>query len=137
MRELCPTGTVIGVDLITGSPVRGEYDFSPNLSGWQALFSRISPFAQKIKVPNILNIVDGLVYSNNRYRLNEVWRCADLLVKVPVQEYGLLEFDKYEKIIEAGYLAACEQLQGFPGVRELAPGKSDGLPSDSRIVEVS
>jgi len=109
MRERCPNGAVIGVDLITGSPVRGEYDFSPSLSGWQVLFSRILPFTRRIKVPTMLNIIDGLVYSNNRYRLNEIWRCADLLIKVPVEAYGLLEFDKYEKIIATGYRAAQEQ----------------------------
>jgi predicted acylesterase/phospholipase RssA/CRP-like cAMP-binding protein len=113
MRELCPTGTVLGVELVTGSPVRGEYDFGPSLSGWQVLFAHLSPASKRVRVPTILNIIDGLVYGANRYRLNEVWRCADRLVKVPVQTYGLLEFDKYEQIIEAGYQAAREQLQDF------------------------
>jgi predicted acylesterase/phospholipase RssA len=107
MRAMCPTGTVIGVDLVTSSSVSGEYDFGPSLSGWQALLGR------QVKAPNLLNIVGGLVENANRYHLNEVWRCADLLIKVPVQEFGLLEFDKHARIMQAGYLAAGKQIKEF------------------------
>ncbi len=113
MRELCPNGTVIGVDLITASPLNGPYDFGPSLSGWQVLLSRISPFRKKVQAPNLLDIVAGLVSSITRYRINESWHKADLLIRVPVQAYGLLEFDRYAEIIKAGYLAAQEQLKGF------------------------
>jgi predicted acylesterase/phospholipase RssA/CRP-like cAMP-binding protein len=113
MREFCPTGTVIGVDLVTGSPVNGTYDFGPSLSGWQALASRLTPNHNPVKAPNLFDIVNGLVYSNNRYRLNEVWRSADLIIRVPVEDYGLLEFDKFSQIVDQGYRTAIEQLEGF------------------------
>lgn len=113
MREMCPTGTVIGVDLLETSPVSGQYDFGASLSGWDVLKSRLSPFAKKVKAPNLVDIVGGIVYSNNRYRLNETWNQADLIIRVPAAEYGLLDFDKYENIIDLGYRAAREQLQNF------------------------
>jgi predicted acylesterase/phospholipase RssA len=113
MREMCPGGTVIGVDLLQSSPVQGEFEFDSSLSGWQVLLARIFPSRRKIKAPNLLNIVAGLVYSASRARLNETWRCADLLIKVPTENFGLLEFDKYTRIIEVGYRAAQEQLLGF------------------------
>lgn len=113
MREVCPTGTVIGVNLLTSSPTTGPYDFGPHLSGWQALLGRIFPFARQVKAPNLLDIVAGVVYSNNCYRLNEVQDCADLLIQVPVEAYGLLEFDKYAQVIELGYQAGVEALEGF------------------------
>jgi predicted acylesterase/phospholipase RssA len=113
MRELCPTGTVIGVELNTSSPVTGKYNFGPSLSGWQVLFSRLNPFVKAIQAPTLVDIVSGIVYSNNRYRLNETWQCADLLVRVPVETFGLLEFDKYAQIIETGYTSTREQIKGF------------------------
>jgi predicted acylesterase/phospholipase RssA/CRP-like cAMP-binding protein len=113
MREMCPTGTVIGVDLHTGSPTPGPYEFGPSLSGWQVLMRRLIPSARPIKAPNLLDIVAGIVYSNNRYRLNETCHCADLLIQIPVEAYKLLEFDKYAEIIELGYKTAKEQLKGF------------------------
>jgi predicted acylesterase/phospholipase RssA/CRP-like cAMP-binding protein len=115
MREMCPTGTVIGVDLVTSSPVSREYQFGPSLSGWQALLARVNPVGRKVTAPTVLDIVAGIVYSNDRYRLKEVRHCADLLIQVPVEAYGLLEFDKYPQIIESGYRAAKEQLEGFGG----------------------
>lgn len=117
MRAMCPTGTVIGVDLVTGSSVSGAYHFGPSLSGWQALFGSFSPLG-KVKAPHLFSIVAGLVEGICRYRLNEVWRSADLLIKVPVQPYGLLDFDKYAEIIETGYRAAQEQLKGFSATRK-------------------
>jgi len=113
MREVCPTGTVIGVDLITGSSVSGEYHFDDNLSGWQALLGHVLPVPNKVKAPHLFSIMAGLVEGICRYRLNEVGHSADLLIQVPVQPYGLLDFDKYAEIIETGYRAAQEQLKGF------------------------
>ena len=113
MREMCPTGMVIGVDLVSDSPINGKYNFGESLSGWQALAGSLSLFTTKVKAPHLFNIMAGLVEGISRYRLNEVWRSADLLIKVPVQPYGLLDFDKYAEIIEAGYSAAHEQLKGF------------------------
>jgi predicted acylesterase/phospholipase RssA/CRP-like cAMP-binding protein len=113
MREMCPTGTVIGVDLVTSSPTKGPYEFGPSLSGWQALRARLIPSAHSVKAPNLLDIVAGIVYNNNRYRLNEMRDCADLLIQVHVEAYGLLEFDKYAEIIELGYATAKEQIKGF------------------------
>jgi predicted acylesterase/phospholipase RssA len=113
MREMCPQGTVIGVELLTGSPVSGGYDFGPSLSGWKTLSSHLLPVSKRPKIPHVMNIISGLVYSNNHYRLNESWRCADLLIKVPVEAYGLLDFDKYAQIIDVGYRAAQKQLQEF------------------------
>jgi predicted acylesterase/phospholipase RssA len=113
MRELCPTGTVIGVNLVTSSPVNQSYQFGPYLSGWQALISRYTPFAKQIKAPNVFDIMAGLVYSNNCYRLNETKDCANLIINVPVEAYGLLDFDKYSEIIDLGYIAAQEQLKDF------------------------
>lgn len=113
MREMCPTGTVIGVDLVNNSPVNGKYDFGPSLSGWQALAARLPFFGRKIKAPTLIDIVGGIVYSACYYHLNEVWRSADLLIKVPVQAYDILDFDKYAEVIEIGYRAAQEQLKEF------------------------
>jgi predicted acylesterase/phospholipase RssA/CRP-like cAMP-binding protein len=113
MRKMCPKGTVIGVDLRESSPVMGEYNFGPSLSGWDILKGRVFPVFNKVKAPSLLDIISGVVYSNNCYRLNESWRCADLLIKVPVHEYGLLDFDKYSQIIDLGYRAAREQLEKF------------------------
>jgi len=113
MRELCPAGTVIGVNLETGSSLKGEFDFGPSLSGWQALLGRLIPFAGKVRAPNLLDIISGVLDSNGRYRFNETWHCADLLITVKVDAYSLLQFDRYAEIIELGYAAAQEQIKGF------------------------
>jgi len=113
MRELCPTGTVIGVDLVAKSPLSGPYDFGMSLSGWEAALARLVPHARQLKAPTLLDIVAGVMYSNDRYRLNAARHCADLLIRVPVERYGMMAYEKYQEIIEAGYVAAKEQLKAF------------------------
>jgi predicted acylesterase/phospholipase RssA/CRP-like cAMP-binding protein len=113
MRRMCPHGTVIGVDLRESSPVSGEYSFGSSLSGWEIIRGRILRLKNMVKAPTMLDIISGVVYSNNCYRLNETSHCADLLIQVPVHEYGLLDFDKYAQIIELGYRSAQEQLEKF------------------------
>ena len=63
---MCPTGKVIGVDLVTSSPVSGEYALLPSVAGRKALLAR------HVKAPNLLNFVGGLVQNANRYNLNEI-----------------------------------------------------------------
>jgi lysophospholipid hydrolase len=111
MRQMCPTGTVIGVELLTGTPVSHKYDFGPSFSGWRALLSHLVPFARPIQAPTLLHIVAGLIDSTSRSRLNEIRHLADLIIQVPVEPFGLLEFDRYPEIIERGYTAAKEQIE--------------------------
>ena len=113
MRERCPTGTVIGVNLAAGSSVNEEYNFGSSLSGWKALLGRFSSLPGTIKAPHLFSIIAGLVDSNNYHRLNETWRSADLLIDIPVQAYGIMEFEKYAEIVELGYRSAQESLKGF------------------------
>lgn len=113
MRGFCPTGTVIGVDLLTSSPLAKDYDFGPWLSGWRAAIGRLVPFLPGVSAPSLVDIVSGLVDTTTRYRLNDTQGCADLIIQVPVHEYGILDFDKHAEIIELGYRAAREQLRDY------------------------
>jgi lysophospholipid hydrolase len=114
LREQCPSGTVIGVNLEEGSPMNKPYQFGDSLSGWHALVSRMVPSSHQITAPNLLDIVAGIIYSNNRYRMNETRNRADLIINVDTAGLGLLDFDKYEQIIELGYLCAKEQIKNLP-----------------------
>jgi predicted acylesterase/phospholipase RssA/CRP-like cAMP-binding protein len=113
MRRMCPQGTVIGVNLVEASPVSGEYVFGPSLSGWEVLRGRILPATTVVKAPTLLDIISGVVYSNNCYRLNETGHFADVLIKVPVHQYGLLDFDKYNEIIDLGYHTALDYFEKY------------------------
>jgi predicted acylesterase/phospholipase RssA/CRP-like cAMP-binding protein len=113
MRELCPTGTVIGVELVTSSPVDRPYDFGPSLSGWREALNRLNPRYHGLYAPTIVDVIAALVDSNTLYKLNQSRGCADLLIRVPVEEYGLLEFDRYMNIIQAGYQSASQQLKSW------------------------
>jgi predicted acylesterase/phospholipase RssA/CRP-like cAMP-binding protein len=113
MRRLCPTGLVIGVDMVTKPPLQQPYHFGPSLSGWQALLARFTLLGRPLRAPSLLEIVAGVVDSNSRFRLDVVRPCADLMLAIPVADFGLLDFDQHAAIIKLGYAAAREQLSAW------------------------
>ncbi|MCJ7431896.1 MAG: hypothetical protein MUO77_00250, partial [Anaerolineales bacterium] len=96
---------------------------APEVMGVPEFFTPASALIQRvkfvltppgpIKAPHLISIIAGLVDSNNYHRLNETWRSADLLIDIPVQAYGIMEFEKYAEIVDLGYRVAQEQLKGF------------------------
>jgi len=111
MRDICEKGTVIGID---ASPARcrlEEYDFGPSISGWQVLWRRLNPFAAPMQVPSVLSILTRTLDVNGMYRTGAIRHLADLVVQLPLEEFGILEFESYERIVEIGYNTTRKHLE--------------------------
>jgi predicted acylesterase/phospholipase RssA/CRP-like cAMP-binding protein len=119
MRALCPGGTVIGVDVgaaSTASPAQGKeeaYKFGPSVSGWRVLWSRVNPLIPRIRVPSILGSLMHATQVNSCSRLAATQHLADLVVSLPVESFGMLDFAAHEAIIERGYQATRQALEGW------------------------
>jgi NTE family protein/lysophospholipid hydrolase len=105
MRGFCEGGTIIGIDVTRDRSQTEQYDFGPSVSGWQVLWSRINPFAPRIQVPSILNNLARTMDVNSAYRIAATRHLADLIIRLPVESFGTLDFPSYEEIIRIGYEA--------------------------------
>jgi predicted acylesterase/phospholipase RssA/CRP-like cAMP-binding protein len=116
MRDICGTGTVIGIDASPADCKLEEYDFGPSISGWQVLRKRLNPFGEPMQVPSVLSILVRTLDVNGMYRTAAIRHLADLVVALPVEEFGILEFESYERIVDIGYTATRRALEEWkPG----------------------
>jgi len=113
MRSICGKGKVIAVD-VTPTVGTGEpQQFPSELSGWKLFFQKLNPFGSKTFPPFITSIMAmsafvGAVNSKNTRREAGL---ADLYLELPVEEWGILDFDRIDELVEAGYQSSLTMLR--------------------------
>lgn len=89
-------------------------NFGDSVSGWWLLVNRWNPFSSAKSIPAITEIQSRLAYVSSVKTLEEAKVTEGCLyMQLPVQEYGTLQFSKFEEIKEKGYRAAIEMLEKF------------------------
>ena len=109
MRNVRGVGTVIGVDLNTKKPRRLEFDEVPGT--WALLRDRLRPRKQRrYKLPSLASYLMNvtILYSMSRQRHAQLQ--TDLYFNPPLDRVGLLEWKRFDHIVEQGYAHAVEVL---------------------------
>ena len=126
MRENC--GTVIVVDVSPSVDMVMERDEFP--SPWALIRSRMNPMVKTIEVPSIVGMLTRAAMVASARVAETARENADVVVKPPIQAFGLLEFDHMEQIIEVGYRDAmtvlAAALEGPLKIHASAIQPSDG-----------
>uniref|UniRef100_M4B4B5 PNPLA domain-containing protein n=1 Tax=Hyaloperonospora arabidopsidis (strain Emoy2) TaxID=559515 RepID=M4B4B5_HYAAE len=90
------------------------YEYGSALSGWWLLWNKLNPFAGTVVVPSMGDISAALAYvSSEQHKERVKEECIDLYLRPPVKDYGTLEFNKMEEIIEVGYKYALPRIQAW------------------------
>ncbi|TFK56806.1 patatin-domain-containing protein [Heliocybe sulcata] len=98
-------------------------NFGDSVSGWWLLINRWNPFSDARTVPAITEIQSRLAYVSSVKTLEEAKAAPGCLyMQLPVQEYGTLQFGKFEEIREKGYRAAVKMLEEFDEGEQLPSG---------------
>lgn len=107
-------GEIVAVDISADDVLRADVDEFALPSAWRLLVERV----RRPRRPGILSILlrSGMV--NAEAASIERRAYTSLLLTPPLQEIELLDWNAYERAIEAGYRHACEVI-GRAGVREL------------------
>ncbi|CAI5716884.1 unnamed protein product [Hyaloperonospora brassicae] len=100
------------------------YEYGSALSGWWLLWNKLNPFAGTVVVPSMGDISAALAYvSSEQHKERVKEECIDLYLRPPVKDYGTLEFNKMEEIIEVGYQYALPRIQAWTArVLDAEPG---------------
>jgi predicted acylesterase/phospholipase RssA/CRP-like cAMP-binding protein len=108
-------GSVIAVNVSAANDLRFPPSGIP--SEWRIFWNKLLPFARPVLVPGLAAIVMRtlLLASANRTALVE--RDADLVLKPPLNAYGLMEFKKIHAIAEVGYRYTLEAASRWSGRR--------------------
>lgn len=132
----------MGADIIIAVDVASEDDTSPvhygdSISGWWALLYNVNPF-RSYNVPSIAEIQSRLAYVSSVSKLQEAKMInGTLYIKLPVQQWGTLEFNKFTDIMQLGYQVGGEVVShwrkaGFASGR-LLEETEEGLPQGQQV----
>ena len=106
MQQFC--SAIIVSDVTQGQAV--EVDFEAFPSPWQLLWRRLSPFHEEVRTPRLMSILTRTAVLSSIMRDSLARDVADLYLRMPVQEFGMLQMGRIEEIVEAGYAHSREVL---------------------------
>lgn len=139
MRSLSQGGRLIAVDVTPAVDLTVPEPFEPQTSGWKVLWERIRPWGRSSPLPSLLSILTRVtllssVASRNRLMSEQF---ADLYLQLPVQRWGMLDFDAIDDIAREGYEMAIVPVRTWSDslrgeMREETPD-----PRRSQTVETS
>jgi NTE family protein len=113
MRRQRGVGRVIGVDLSFRKPRKIEHDEVPGT--WALLRDRLRPRAQrKYRFPTLVAYLMNVtvMYSTSRQRQSR--RLTDLYFNPPLERVGMLQWNKFDSIVQQGREHAARVLGEMP-----------------------
>ncbi|KAJ6601343.1 hypothetical protein DFH09DRAFT_1020718 [Mycena vulgaris] len=101
--------------------------FGDTVSGWWLLINRWNPFSNARLIPPITEIQSRLAYVSSVKTLEDAKVTRGCLyIAMPVQEYGTLQFGKFEELQTKGYDAAMAILEKLDEEGKLPSAFIDG-----------
>jgi len=93
---------VIAVD-VANVRVADYYEYGASLSGFWLLYNSWNPFVQTVKVPSMGDLNEMLSWVSSERLRKKIMTQVDLFLSPPVQDFGTLEYDKFDEIVQIGY----------------------------------
>ena len=112
MKKQMRARTVIAVD-VSQEVVLDNYEYGSYLNGWWLLFNSWNPFVKTVKIPSMGDISERLAWVNGDVQKKKVREDIDLFLQPPVANYGVLEYDKFDEIVQIGYEHAKPRVENF------------------------
>ncbi|MBV7430231.1 MULTISPECIES: cyclic nucleotide-binding and patatin-like phospholipase domain-containing protein [unclassified Acidovorax] len=116
MRGMRGVGTVIGVDLNFRKPRRIDLDDVP--TSWALLRDKLRPRAKRrYRLPSLASYLMNvtILYSMSRQRQSQ--QLTDLYFNPPMDRVGMLQWNRFEQIVQQGYAHGTEVLDALDAVR--------------------
>jgi len=99
---------VIAVDVAICNSVEFD-DWGESLSGWRMFLSKMNPFRKlgqraAMRAPSMTDINSQLIYTVNTQETQKIIETeVDWYFHPPIEDYGIMEFDKYDDFYKIGY----------------------------------
>ncbi|HVN72278.1 MAG TPA: cyclic nucleotide-binding and patatin-like phospholipase domain-containing protein [Desulfomonilia bacterium] len=112
MRGFC-AGKIIAADVSEEEDLTITQKDMP--SPWRMFLSRLLPFLESIRFPNIFDVLMRTAVLSSVSQRNQMVKDVDLYLRPPVHGYKLLDFNALDDLIEIGYRHTKEKLKGWSG----------------------
>ncbi len=108
------TGRVIAVDVMADPELRADAKWELGCpSGFAILWDRLNPFKKRSEIPGILDILRRTLMVSSQSRLGEAREKADWVIQPPVAGFGLVDFDRFEELVNLGYRHTVRELEAM------------------------
>jgi NTE family protein len=112
MRQMRGVGTVIGVDLNTRKPRQIDADEIPG--SWALLRDRLRPYARRRhRFPSLVAYLMNVQILYSASRQSHARKLTDVYLNPPLERVGLMQWDKFEEIVQQGYAHAVAMLDAI------------------------
>ena len=106
-------GKMVAIDVSMQRNMTYQDSIPSPVSGWSLLWKKLNPFAKTPDSPNILTIITraseiAAVHMNKTIMANQA---IDLHIRPPVEQFGLLDLDAFDEIVEIGYQYALSNAE--------------------------
>ena len=108
LMEQKPVKDIVAVDL--SSQKQYQVDYSAVPAAWRVLAGRYLPFMRRYRVPPLSTIMLKATEIGTLARMRELGTRADILLRPDVRSFGITEVRTFDRIVEAGYRCAMEEL---------------------------
>lgn len=123
MREEIETGLLVAVDVVPPVDLDVHATHLENPSGWRLAWSRISPFAKPIQIPDIVSIINraGVLGSIRQRQQLIDGELVDLYLRPPLGDFKILDFSVADEAFEIGYNYGLTEIAAWTK-RDRQPG---------------
>jgi lysophospholipid hydrolase len=118
MRNLCEDGLVVGVNVGQDRELTTSQDFGPSLSGWKVLRKKVRRTSVPPGAPSIAATLLRATGLGSANQLMANQHLADLVIRPPVGQFGMLEYEAHEQLIDVGYESAKQQIEAWRRAQE-------------------
>lgn len=139
MRLHNPKGTVIGVDVMPAADLADVSAYGTSLSGWRALWDRLSPQRQPGTMPTLISLLYRTLEVSSVQSINEHLRgnLADLYLRPPIAQFSFSDTRALPRIAEIGYQYAKAELAAWQTVQPSVDERVDHAHPSAQIAPAS
>ncbi|MEO7087031.1 MAG: cyclic nucleotide-binding and patatin-like phospholipase domain-containing protein [Gemmatimonadaceae bacterium] len=130
-------GNIVAVDVSPVEDVRADPVYKICPSSWQFLGNRMNPFAERIKIPGIFEILGRCATLTSVQQTDALRRQADLYVHPPTEPFSMFDWGKVSELSRVGYSTAVAALQQWRAGGAAKDRNVDQLLRVSSTVELS
>lgn len=102
----CDIMRVQGAGHVIASSVSPASNLRVNVArlptAWQLLLDRLLPWRRRYSVPGMIDILLSTMVLADSQKLTQATACADMLLELPVNQFGMLQFDALLDLVAAG-----------------------------------
>lgn len=104
------SGKIIVVDVSPENELSVNIDYADLPGAWRLLWNRLNPFSKKIRFPSIADVLLRTVTVSSLPARAQSLADADLVLRPPIHQYGMMDFASTEEIAAKAYVYTLKRL---------------------------